>query len=437
MNGTTTRNVSAGSTGLESVGAVFCLFLSLLGAGLSGYLTLLKFRMIYTPCLTDMGSCKIGEMSCGDALASSWSMLLKVPISLWGTAFYLLTAVLAATLLGRRKALGGGLSDILLVCALFAVLVTLLLGGYTLLELASPCPFCLSLYAVSVLLLVGAQLAHGRSGVLQPRVWLGALRRDLVWLGETGFYATLAFIVLAGSQSMAYHGLRRFADSQEGCPEPVRELPLAMIRAGDVAPQAIVVMFIDMTCSICLEEFKKLGLALQAGKFPMPVQLWIYHTPRQACDPTAFPAGYPKSDDNARYDDACLAARAAECMEKLQPGTGFSYIGGLFALHEERMPNTPLFTTERAGNKAVDLDLGIDPDDNDNALFRCIRDDTEVLARITEHQQYAETFKVPAIAVYQAKDGEPDLAGKPFWIPASAPLQGVFDYASAKASATK
>lgn len=437
MSGTMTRNVSAGSTGLESVGAVFCLFLSLLGAGLSGYLTLLKFRMSYTPCLTDAGSCKIGEMSCSDALASSWSMLLKLPISLWGTAFYLLTALLAATLLGRRKAQGGALSDILLACALFAVLVTLVLGGYTLLELASPCPFCLSLYAVSVLMLAGAQLAQGRSGLLRPRAWLAALRRDLVWLGETGFYAALAFIVLAGSQSMAYHGLRRLVDSQEGCPEPTRELPLTMIRSGDAAPQAIVVMFIDLTCPICRDEFKKLGLALLEGKYPVPVQLWIYHTPRQACDPSAFPAGYPKSQDDARYDDACLAARAAECMEKLQPGTGFSYIGGLFALHEERNPELPLFTAERVGNKAVDLDLGIDPDDSGNPLFRCIRDDTEVLARITEHQKYAETFKVPAIAVYRAKDGEPDLAGKPFWIPANAPLQGVFDYVSAKANATR
>jgi uncharacterized membrane protein len=418
---------------LRPVGATFCLFLSLVGVAINVYLTVMKFKMTYTPCLTDAGSCRVGEMTCNDALSSSWSVLLNLPLSLWGAAFYVVTAALAASLLLRRNFLGGAAPDLLLVCALWSVLMTLVLGAYTLFALASACPFCLSLYAVSVLLLAGAQLVHGPLGLRRPRAWLEEVRVGLPQVGDTAFRVAMVFVCAAGALSMTYHGLRNFADSQVGCPEPTVDPPAPSIRAGADEPKAIVAMFIDMTCHFCRKEFKKLGNALLSGAFPEPVQLWIFHTPRQACDPSAFPAGKAKSDDNARYDNACLAARAAECVERLRPGSGFEYIGGLFALHEAREKDVPLFTAERVANKAVDFELEIDPDDQDNELYRCINSDAEVLARITEHQKYAEDFEVPTIAIYPARDGGLDLADKPLYADANTSLATIFAYVSAQA----
>lgn len=418
---------------LRPVGALFCLFLSLMGAGIGAYLTVLKFRMSYTPCLSDANSCRVGEMTCTDALSSSWSMLLNLPISLWGTAFYLMTGMLSVAVLRRRE--DDVVSDLLLLCAVWSVLMTLILGGYTLLALESACPFCLSLYTISVLFLTGAVLARGPQSLRRIRTWTRSMRASPTRLSELSFYAALALIVAAGAQSMTYHGSRRFVSLQDGCPEPVDPLPVNTIKAGADEPKAILVMFIDLTCTVCLEEFKKLGKALQAGKFTAPVQLWVFHTPRQTCDPAAFPAGAAKSDDYARNNNACLAARAAECMEKLRPGSGFDYLGNLFALHLARVEDTPLFTAERVGNMAVELDLPIDPDEADNILFDCIDHDTEILARITEHQKFAEknNFKVPTLAVYRAKDGAPDLTGKPYWIPANSPLEGALEVVAAKA----
>ena len=73
----TTADASASSMSAPElrIAAGFCLFFSVVGAAINGYLTVLKFRMRYTPCLTDEGSCKIGDMSCSDALSSSWSMM--------------------------------------------------------------------------------------------------------------------------------------------------------------------------------------------------------------------------------------------------------------------------------------------------------------------------------------------------------------------------
>src|SRR5687767_6103846 len=89
------------------LGAAFVLLVSLAGFGVSIYLTILKFRMLYTPCLSARGGCNVGGMTCEDALSSSWSMLLGLPISMWSSAFYVVTGVLAAGLLRRPYFLGG------------------------------------------------------------------------------------------------------------------------------------------------------------------------------------------------------------------------------------------------------------------------------------------------------------------------------------------
>jgi hypothetical protein len=196
-------------------------------------------------------------------------------------------------------------------------------------------------------------------------------------------------------------------------------------------------MFIDLSCVHCKAEFRAIATALAGGQFPEPTALWIYHTPRQACDAEAFPAGYAKSDDNVRFDNPCLAARAAECMEKLQPGAGFALIGGMYALHDDREPNKPLFTAERIGNQAVDLDMQIDPDDEQNPLFKCINEDKGVLARITEHQRYAEgpKFQIPTLAVYAAEGGQPDPTRKPLYAWANTPVSAVAEYITVQAHA--
>src|SRR5690242_18235117 len=115
---------------LSRIGAVFCLVLSLIGVALGAYLTQLKFKMTYTACLTEYGSCQVGGLSCDVALSSRWSTLLDLPISAWGSAFYLVTAVLAGGLLWRRELFGGVAARVLFVLACFDVLISVVLGTY-------------------------------------------------------------------------------------------------------------------------------------------------------------------------------------------------------------------------------------------------------------------------------------------------------------------
>lgn len=428
MSSSTPTLSPAAAASRQRLGAAFILLVGLAGLGVSIYLTVLKFRMAYTPCLTARGGCNVGGLSCEDALSSAWSTLLGLPISLWGAAFYLAVAALAGGLLRRPHFLRGAAPALLVGLAWFGALVSVALGVYAFGVLRSPCPFCISLYLVSALLLGGALLLR-RAQIRSDRAAsLERLRQAAVLDGA--FLVAVLFVVAAGVQSVTYQYSRRLVDAQAGCPEPVKTLPAASIKIGASDPKAIVALFIDLTCSHCKAEFKVVVNALNGGQFPEPTQLWIFHTPRQPCDPEAFPAGYAKSDDSVRFDNACLAARAAECMEKLQPGAGIELIGGMYALHDSREPNVPLFTAERIGNQAVELEMQIDPDDPDNRLFQCINTDSAVIASITEHQRYAEDpkFKVPTIAVYHAVGGQPDVTRKAYYGDANTPLAALADY---------
>jgi uncharacterized membrane protein len=422
---------------LRRFAAAVSVIASVLGVAVGAHLTLLKFKMTYTPCLTTAGGCQFGGLTCGAALGSPASMLLGLPISLWGSAFYLMIAVLAISLFVRRDAFNGVAAHVLLVFAGLGVFISGSLAAYTVFVLPSPCPFCLSLYAISALLL-GTSLAILRppGGTRAPGL-REVLRSRLADVVHCLFVALLVFVSAAGIQSMAYHGARGRVDAQTGCPAPRDPLPRAAIKVGAKDPAAILAVFIDMTCSDCRKEFRLLAKALGDGKFREPVQLWIYHTPRHACDTNAFLDGYRRTDDAARTDNACLAARTAECTEKLQEGMGYPMIAGLFALQDDREPDAPLFTAERVGDRAVDVGLDIDPDDAKNPLFVCINADTAVLDRITAHQKFAELneFKVPTVAVYRAVGGAADPSRRPLFADANTPISALIAYVSQQAAA--
>lgn len=417
---------------LHRIALITAVAASSIGVLIALHLTRIKFQMLFTPCVLGRGGCNVGGLTCEDSLSSTWSTLMGLPISVWGAAFYVVTAVIAGGLLRRHEFLRGAAVHLLWWLSLFGAGVSFLYAFYALIILGSPCPFCLSLYFMSALL-VGAAFVLRKLQEPDP-TWV---RRRQIVLLDAGFMLAMVFVLTAGAQSVFYQLSRRFADAQVGCPEPVKTMPEATIKSGVAEPKVILAMFLDLSCIHCKAEFRSVAGALGSGQFAEPTQLWIYHTPRQACDPEAFPAGYAKSDDNVRFDNPCMAARAAECMEKLQPGAGFSLIGGMYALHDDRKPNTPLFTAERIGNVAVDLDMQIDPDDEQNALFKCINEDKALLARITEHQQFAEgpKFQIPTLAVFAAKDGQPDMTRKVLYAWANTPVSTLAEYITMQARA--
>src|SRR5690606_38296217 len=159
----------------------------------------------------------------------------------------------------------------------------------------------------------------------------------------------------------------RFVDAQTGCPTPTAELPKTAIITGAAEPAIGVALFLDLTCPHCFNEFRNVGRAIRGKQLDVPTRVYVFHTPRAACDNDAFPAGYPKLHPDAFNGGACLAAKAAECVEKLRPGAGFDMISALFALQADPDPDGgPLYSPVRVAGKAVDIGLEIDPDDPDN-----------------------------------------------------------------------
>jgi len=419
---------------VQRIAAAFCALFGLAGVGLSVHLTRLKFQMLYTPCKSAYGGCRIGGLACEDALGSSWSMVLGVPISVWGAGFYLTIAV-AAVMVLRQNSFGGTAANLLIALTTFAVLVSATLAGYTAVVLPSPCPFCMALYAVAVLVFVSALLAWRPPGGV--RLTFRQLVQERLADALDGVFAlSLVMVASTGIQALGYHGFRNLVDAQDGCPELAEDLPEATIRVGAESPQAVLALFVDMTCPKCLSEFKRLGRALQDEQFPAPVQLRVYHMPRQACDTSAFPDTWDRKDNEAGNNNACLAALAAECAEKLE-GRGFLLMDGMFALHGERQASAALFTPERIANRAVELGINIDPDDRQNPLFRCIDGDKEVLDRITAHQKYSDRpgFMPPTVLIYRAEAGALDLRRKPLVANANTSLNTILDYVRTQAEA--
>jgi uncharacterized membrane protein len=234
---------------LRRVSAYVGFISSLLGVGVGAHLTVFKFKMVYTPCLSPTEGCKLGHLTCGAALESSVSMLLKLPISLWGSAFYLATTVLTASLLFRRDPFQGTAAHVLLLFAGLGVCVSLTLAAYTAFLLPSLCSYCLTLYAISGLLLWSA-LTLQRPVNSHPTSYREFLHKHPAEVVHCMFVALLVFVCSIGVQSFAYHSLRNRFDAQIGCPEPKEPLPHASIKFGSKDPAAIVA--ISSTCRATL-----------------------------------------------------------------------------------------------------------------------------------------------------------------------------------------
>lgn len=413
------------------LGALFCLLLSVVGVTLCAALTVEKFRATYTPCLAEL-TCPIDDDRCVDALSSSGSVLFGLPISVWGASVFVVVGVLAVGILWRGKRFGIVAPQALFLLACLALLVGATLGAYSTSAVTAPCSFCMSLYGVLLLLAGGAHITRSPPGNRSVE-GLGVLRRRLPDTLDLGFLLAVWFTVATGVQSMTYHGLRNFVDRQIGCPEVVATWPQTKLRLGAREPQAIISLFIDLTDRTSGDKLKEIASALYDGKFPAPVQIRLYHSPREACDPSAFASGYAKAEESTRADGACLAARAAECIENLHPGAGVELVGGMFALHEDREDGRPLFTEERITRRATELRL-LERTSDEGQLHDCIRSDKAVLAHITAHQLHAAgpEFRVPMLAIHRALDGAPDLHRVALWADSGVPLSMLIQFVSAQ-----
>ncbi|MCI5124846.1 MAG: hypothetical protein D3925_10295, partial [Candidatus Electrothrix sp. AR5] len=127
------------------------LILAAIGIAASAYLGLSHYRNY-----TDIGYssfCAISQsINCDTVSQSPWSILLGLPVALWGilgyTVFFLLALPAQVNTKERR-----GLWDLLFLIALLLSLIDLFFGYITAIKIESYCIVCLLTYVVSFALL--------------------------------------------------------------------------------------------------------------------------------------------------------------------------------------------------------------------------------------------------------------------------------------------
>ena len=81
---------------------IVCLLFSLIGIGLSGYLSFLHLGVLRGELLGGAACSSSGLFNCHAVTAGAWGSLFGIPLSIWGITGYL--SVLSIALLGRQSA---------------------------------------------------------------------------------------------------------------------------------------------------------------------------------------------------------------------------------------------------------------------------------------------------------------------------------------------
>jgi uncharacterized membrane protein len=363
----------------DIAGAAMIWLLSLPGLLLSVFLSVLKFRSAYRCDESLLSACQIGELfDCGRVLTSPWSTVFGVPISVYAASFYALLLGLATCVLLRPQRFLPAVRPLLLALAWAGLVVVLYLFAYAGLVLRSFCLQCSVLYALGVAIFVAASLMHprghkrGLAALWAPRV---PRRGTVLILGGLSFLAlssVQALLYRRGAVSVAIEDRCILGDEANEAGVPPTDL-----RTGGERPQVEVVLFLDLACPNCREEFRawRSDVANSGGKW----SLAVLHYPREGeCVPPDFTARSRPSEQN----QSCRGAAAVECAERMDKGKGrgMEMLAALFNLQSTAAPafnDAALVTAAKSIGLTVEATM-------EDPFVRCL-DDADVYAHIREH----------------------------------------------------
>ncbi|MBI3330972.1 MAG: hypothetical protein HYZ96_02540, partial [Candidatus Omnitrophica bacterium] len=129
-------------------GAAWCVALSLIGLGLSGYLVFVHVGLMRGELLGGTACSAAGSVfNCHAVASGPWSTVLGMPLALWGALGYLAAFALA---LWTRQAGADAVHGVTLLVLPAALFVAIDLALFTLMAVVIRvyCLFCLLTYAV-------------------------------------------------------------------------------------------------------------------------------------------------------------------------------------------------------------------------------------------------------------------------------------------------
>ena len=364
----------------EIVACTILCMLSIPGALLSVFLTIVKFRSDYRCDHAMLSACSIGDwFDCNRVLDSQASTLLKLPISAYSTGYYLIVLVLAGTVLWRPRMLSV-LRPILLWLSWIGLLAVAWLAFYATFLVGGLCSYCIVIYGLTTAMFLATMMLH-------PQGLRSGLRSLFVpWRQRQGSILLLTSLAFLASVSIQMVQYRRNAAQLHFDPKCVLsdgDLPETNLHAGSDRPTAQIALFVDLACQHCRREFE-FWRAFVAAK-PADHALAIYHYAREG---DCLPGTSGGLSNVAAQNFSCLAAQAAECAERLRPdtGAGLAMVGALFELQDQ---GTPYFTELRLVAAAHAIGFTDVPEDSfDHPFHHCIRNH-ETISQIAEHARFA------------------------------------------------
>ncbi|HEY0133732.1 MAG TPA: vitamin K epoxide reductase family protein [Nannocystis sp.] len=357
--------------------ALLCL-LSIPGVVLSVFLTLVKFRSDYRCDYAMLSACSIGQwFDCNHVLSSDASIVLKLPISAYSTGYYLAVFGLAVAALWRPRMLPV-LRPLLLWLGWIGLLVVLGLASYTVFVLREGCSYCFIIYSLTAAIFLTTALMHPQGH------WQGLRALLVPWRPRQGgvlLLTGLAFLALISVQMVQYRRAANIVFDSK-CLVSNMVLPETHLRTQAPRITAQISLFVDFSCHHCRREFEFWRDFVAAN--PDEYVFEVYHFARDGECMREADRGF---SNQATRNYSCLAAQAAECAEKLRPGTGMAMVSALFNLQDRGSP--PYFTELSIGEAASSVGFEAIPKENfEHPFYTCVREDKQVITHIAGHTRY-------------------------------------------------
>jgi protein-disulfide isomerase len=242
-------------------------------------------------------------VNCDRVATSRFSVVLGLPVALWGALAYGLALLLALAGLRRSRPHESWPAGLLFVLGGLATAAAIALALVSELAIGALCLLCAASWLVSAGLFAAAWRATG------PRGALGAVRADLGLLRARP--SRTAGLVLAGAAAVALVAAAypRYWERKPSLPgDEKRAAQARTARAAPPAPSAgptVIVEFSDYECPFCAIAHEDVKQLLAARP---DVVLVKKHFPLDAaCNPAVKRAMHP---------DACTFAAAAVCAEE-------------------------------------------------------------------------------------------------------------------------
>ena len=281
--------------------------IGVLVAGLAGFALSAYLGMQHSEA-AGASACNISStINCDAVNRSEYSELLGFPIAFLGSGFY--AAVALAGLFGLKEreqhrlaghliALGGGLS----------VFYSLFLAYVSSQKIGAWCPFCIGLYGLNAIILVGGVLwARKEEGTLGEAL-IGKEDRSLSLMGSA-FVGVVLLGSLAGGSSPAQDKGKAGTSMSGPWPLVATSGPLQLDGTepvyGDPSAPLAIVEFADFQCPFCADVAPRLKKVVDTH--PELKMMFKHYPISSKCN---------DSVSGERHENACDAAAATECADQ-------------------------------------------------------------------------------------------------------------------------